>query len=116
MFYLDIMAVGIETRVNDIETRNLLDRIHCRETGLRVKAERAALAVLDGSCRTPIGSHAILSGAEMKLRVVVCSPDGRQKFDESMTMEVNSDSDALALGNKVGMLLKDQVDPGLLTP
>lgn len=107
-------AVGIETRINDKETRLLFDRIHCRETGLCVRAERAALAVLDGSCHTPIGAHAVLQGTEMRLLVIVCSSDGRQKFEESMTMEVQSESMAFALGDQVGKKLRERVDPAIL--
>ncbi len=107
-------AVGIETRVNDVETRSLFDRIHCAQTGLCVKAERAALAVLDGSCHTPIGAHAILSGGEMSLRVILCKLDGAQKYEEIQRGPVGSNAQAEALGARAGNAIKDRVDPALL--
>ncbi len=45
-------------------------------TGPALAAERAFLAVLDGSCRTPIAGHARLDGAEIALRGLVLRPDG----------------------------------------
>lgn len=107
-------AVGIETRVNDKETRLLFDRIHCRETGMCVKAERAALKVLDGSCHTPIGAHAVLDGDKMTLQVIVCAPDGKQKYEERADRSVGSDAQAESLGEQVGQALKSRVDPALL--
>ncbi|MCB9990624.1 MAG: hydroxymethylbilane synthase [Rhodospirillales bacterium] len=108
-------AVGIETRVNDIETRQIFDRLHCRETGLRVAAERAALQVLDGSCHTPIGAHAVLSGNWMKLDVIVAAPDGRQLYAETRSDDIHAVSEAVALGQAAGQALKGRVDPAILS-
>lgn len=107
-------AVGIETREQDIETRQLFDRIHCRTTGLCVKAERAALAVLDGSCHTPIGAQAALDGETMSLKVIVCALDGRQTYEESAAGPVSSVAQAETLGRQVGEMLKGRVDPVIL--
>src|ERR1700722_2211952 len=51
-------AFGIETRANDSATRALVAKIDDAATATAVTAERAFLAVLDGSCRTPLGGHA----------------------------------------------------------
>ncbi|MEM7686144.1 MAG: hydroxymethylbilane synthase, partial [Pseudomonadota bacterium] len=48
-------AIGIECREDNAAVRDLLDAIHDRPTASRLAAERAFLAGLDGSCRTPIG-------------------------------------------------------------
>ena len=47
-------AIAIETRADDARTRELLAAINHAETFSALAAERAFLAVLDGSCRTPI--------------------------------------------------------------
>ncbi len=104
-------AVGIETRADDAQTRALLDALHCRETGLRVAAERAALQVLDGSCRTPIGAHAVIEDGELRLSVVVASADGKQFFREDVA---GPEDDAAALGRKAGEVLKKRVPKELL--
>jgi hydroxymethylbilane synthase len=52
--------VGVTVREDDIELRELLAAIEDREALYVSTAERALLASLDGSCRTPIGGHARL--------------------------------------------------------
>ena len=54
-------AVGIEIRSADTATRELVAKIHDEATGIAVTAERAFLACLDGSCRTPIAALATVS-------------------------------------------------------
>lgn len=107
-------AVGIETRTGDDETRTLFDALHCRSTGLCVTAERAALQVLDGSCRTPIGAYAVLDGAIMRLAAVVASPDGKQFFHEAVAGGVDTTAQAAALGQRAGAALKERAPPDLL--
>ena len=51
-------AIGIETRADDDATRALVAKIDDADTATALAAERAFLAVLDGSCRTPIAGHA----------------------------------------------------------
>ena len=51
-------AIGIETRAADDATRTLVARVNDADTATALAAERAFLAVLDGSCRTPIAGHA----------------------------------------------------------
>ena len=108
-------AVGIETRESDDKTRSLFDAIHCNETGLCVKAERAALAVLDGSCHTPIGAYAKIDNNVLSLEVCVCSEDGKVKESESVSGTVHLNAEAHALGNSAGTTLKERIDPSLLT-
>jgi len=73
-------AIGIEARTSDTATLALLEAIDHRETRICVSAERAMLAALDGSCRTPIGALAELdaSGRTMRLRGLVARPDGSE--------------------------------------
>ena len=54
-------AVGIQTRADDFAMTRLIAPINHQPTGLTVAAERAFLAKLDGSCRTPIAGLAELS-------------------------------------------------------
>ena len=55
-------AVTIEARIDDARTRELLAKIDHADTSVALACERAFLAVLDGSCRTPIAGHATLQG------------------------------------------------------
>jgi hydroxymethylbilane synthase len=69
-------AVGIECRNDDHQLIALLAVLNHAETALRVKAERAMNARLQGGCQVPIGSFAEIDGATLTLRGLVGSPDG----------------------------------------
>lgn len=69
-------AVGIECRLDDSKTRALLAPLNHQETAVRVLAERAMNARLEGGCQVPIGSYAILEGDTLWLRALVGEPDG----------------------------------------
>ncbi|MBI4030390.1 MAG: hydroxymethylbilane synthase [Proteobacteria bacterium] len=106
--------VGIELRGNDTGNRRVFDALHCRETGFRAAAERAALQVLNGSCKTPIGAYGTIEDGLMTLRVSVLSLDGREKYEETKTAVVATDAQAAALGAEVGNILKERAPPALL--
>ena len=52
-------AIGIEARADDARTREALARINHARHFTALACERAFLAELDGSCRTPIAGHAV---------------------------------------------------------
>jgi hydroxymethylbilane synthase len=95
--------VAIETRTDDSRTRTLLDAINHAETATALAAERAFLAVLDGSCRTPIAGHATIAHGRLRLRGLIAKPDGSESFEclrEGLT------SAAVALGTDAGAELR----------
>jgi hydroxymethylbilane synthase len=96
-------AIGIESRAADAATSNLLAAIHDRDTGDCVAAERAFLAVLDGSCRTPIAGHARLVDGRVVLRGEVLLPDGTESH---AIVAEGERADAAALGRDAGRQLK----------
>jgi hydroxymethylbilane synthase len=96
-------AVTIETRIDDARTRGLLAKIDHVDTSVALLAERAFLAVLDGSCRTPIAGHAVLDGDRLSFRGMILRPDGSEMFE---TMRVGARGDAVALGADAGAELK----------
>ncbi len=69
-------AIGIECRTKDIRVGTLLAAINHRPTFDAVTCERAFLAVLDGSCRTPIAGYALCDGDRLHFSGMVLSPDG----------------------------------------
>ncbi len=104
-------AICIESRENDKETLSLLSAIHDPDTEVRLEAERAFLAVLDGSCRTPIGGLAEVDGDTIRFRGTILKPDGSEVH--SIARE-GSVSDALQLGKECGEALKAMAGPGFL--
>lgn len=69
-------ALAIETREEDVFTRELLRLLHDSRTFAEVSAERALLARLGGGCQVPIGARARVVNEELSLIGVVASPDG----------------------------------------
>jgi hydroxymethylbilane synthase len=76
-------AIGIETRADDDRTRALVEAIDDPDTRAALAAERAFLAVLDGSCRTPIGGHATIEQGKLCFRGIIIKPDGSEAFEAS---------------------------------
>ena len=78
-------AVGIECRAGDDRTRALLAAIDHAPTSRCVRAERALLAALGGSCHSPIAGHATMDGAAIRLRAQILSEDGSEQVgDEAL--------------------------------
>ncbi len=73
-------AIGVERRRDDARAAALRAAISHAETVLRVTAERAFLARLDGSCETPIAGLAELDGDTLHLRGEILMPDGSARF------------------------------------
>jgi hydroxymethylbilane synthase len=101
-------AVGIECRADDDAMLELLNAIGCRATKACVDAERAALAALDGSCRTPIAGLAGLDGERLLLSVLIARPDGSEVHRETGEAHV---ADGPALGDQLGRTLKERGGP-----
>lgn len=88
-------AIAIEVRGDDAATAEAVTPLDDAATGRCVTAERAFLARLEGSCRTPIAGLAELLGDTLRLRGMVFSVDGERSFD--ITREGPADT-ADALG------------------
>ena len=69
-------AIGIECRINDSETKQILSVLHHRDTQIRVSAERAMNSALHGGCQVPIAGFAEISADRLLLRGLVGRPDG----------------------------------------
>jgi hydroxymethylbilane synthase len=101
-------AIGIEIRADDAGTRSLLEPINHSDTAAALLAERAFLAVLDGSCRTPIGGHATISNGRLNFRGMIVKPDGSQAFETARSGDIR---DAERLGADAGGELKSRAGP-----
>ena len=88
-------AIGIETRDGDTRMAALLAPLNDPATATGVAAERAFLAELDGSCRTPIAGLAELTGERLRFRGQILTPDGTESH---ATEREGSPDDAVAMG------------------
>lgn len=76
-------AIAIESRRDDDRTSALVAAIGDPDTETALAAERGFLALLDGSCRTPIGGHCVVTGEQIRFRGRIVSPDGRACHETS---------------------------------
>jgi hydroxymethylbilane synthase len=96
--------VGITVREEDAELCELLAAIEDPEARIVATAERALLDALDGSCRTPVGSYAVIQpDGELKLTGLVASEDGTFLLKRVM---IGSVGDAARIGTALGESLK----------
>jgi hydroxymethylbilane synthase len=103
-------TIAITARTDDGTSRDRLARIDDAPTAVSLRAERAFLAVLDGSCRTPIGGLAVLDGdGRLTIRGIIVRPDGSEAHEASRT---GAASDAERLGADAGAELHRRGGPG----
>ena len=102
-------AIGIETCADGTRVREALARIDHADTSTAVACERAFLAALDGSCKTPIGGHATVSGDTIEFRGLIARPDGAAAHDIAGH---GHRKDAVTIGTEAGRDLKHRAGPG----
>ncbi|NTZ92101.1 hydroxymethylbilane synthase [Agrobacterium tumefaciens] len=92
-------AICVESRIGDTRMDELLTPINDRPTFDAVTCERAFLAALDGSCRTPIAGYATCDGEELHFSGLILTPDGQT----SHGIEISGNRmDAAKLGRQAG--------------
>jgi hydroxymethylbilane synthase len=101
-------AIGIEIKQSNARAAKLVEAIHHTETGLAIACERAFLARLEGSCRTPIAGHATLQGGTVHFRGQVLSLDGRHATEHSLSGPVER---AAALGVEAAEHIASRLPP-----
>lgn len=88
-------AIGLEIRAGDESTADMIAPLNDAATALAVTVERAFLARLEGSCRTPIAGYAQLESGKLMFRGQILSPDGKKGYDVARS---GSPESALNLG------------------
>ena len=102
-------AIGIEARQDDTRVSAILVRLDHADTSTAIACERAFLAALGGSCKTPIAGHAIVAGDAVQFRGLIARPDGTAAHDIAGT---GSRKDAATIGTEAGRELKHRAGPG----
>ena len=104
-------AIALTARTTDGPTRDVLAAIADSETGWALTAERAFLAELEGSCRTPIAGHARIDNGRVLFRGEVLRIDGSESFPIAAD---GPSADAEALGQEAGRELATRLPAGVL--
>ncbi|WP_437319139.1 hydroxymethylbilane synthase [Sorangium sp. So ce385] len=101
-------ALGIECRAEDAGVRGVLSALADRETTVCVTAERAVMAAVEGSCRTPVAAYAVRDGGALWLRALLAEPDGsRLRRAERRVAWPGDEREAARLGEDLGRELKN---------
>ncbi len=104
-------AIAITARRADARALEAVKAISDGETMAALTAERAFLAELEGSCRTPIAGLARLEAGKLRLRGEVLRPDGSERFDVAAE---GAPVDAERLGREAGRDLAARLPAGVL--
>lgn len=83
-------AICVETRIGDEATAALLAGVNDADTATALACERAFLEVLDGSCRTPIGGHAVIDDGKLAFHGMILTPDGTQMHEIRLEGEIGN--------------------------
>ena len=103
--------VGVTVRADDTELHDLLAAIEDPAARAVSTAERAMLAALDGSCRTPIGGHArLLADGTLHLTGLVARENGSFLLRRDAH---GAAEDAAAIGTELGTALRQASPPDL---
>lgn len=78
-------ALGIEIRQDRQDLAELLKPLDASDSHDEVRAERALLKALGGSCQVPIGALGRVKEGSLTLSAVVLSPDGLKAIRKEMT-------------------------------
>ena len=96
-------AIGLQIKEGNAAIAKVVSLIDHAESHVAVSCERAFMAALDGSCRTPIAGYATLAGGEISFRGEALTLDGKQVFTASRRGAI---ADAAKLGRDAGEEVK----------
>lgn len=100
-------AIGIETRVADVELNTWLKtNLNHHATSVCVQAERALLTAINGNCHTPVAAYATLLENKLQMQACYASDDGQQiVFAQGTELQTQ----ATALGQTLAQHLSEQL-------
>jgi len=100
--------IAVEARADDTRVLALLAPLRDGAAAAALCAERAFLAELDGSCRTPIAGHAAVVAGRLDFQGLVAKPDGSVCLQ---TARAGPLADAARLGADAGCELRARAGP-----
>jgi hydroxymethylbilane synthase len=104
-------AIALTARSADARALAALAPIADAETSVALAAERAFLAELEGSCRTPIAGLARLTGGRLTFKGQVLRTDGSESYEIDAEGAL---ADAARLGAEAGRQLAARLPEGIL--
>jgi hydroxymethylbilane synthase len=97
--------LAVIARADDVRVLPLIAPLNDTIAAQALACERAFLAVLDGSCRTPIAGHAVIAGGRLHFQGLIAKPDGSRLLRAEREGPAH---DAVILGTEAGRELRAQ--------
>jgi hydroxymethylbilane synthase len=101
-------ALAVECRAGDEVVRQLLGPLDDPPSAACAAAERAMLAVLDGSCHTPIAGFAEIADGRLTIAGLLLTPNGSAEIRAEGAGDI---ADAAAIGAALGEELRRRAGP-----
>jgi hydroxymethylbilane synthase len=101
-------ALAIECRTADQMVRHFVQPVHDPVSAACVAAERAMLAALDGSCRTPIAGLAEIDSDRLTIEGLLLNEDGSRELRGRCEGVID---DAAQIGAELGKDLRSRAGP-----
>ncbi len=86
-------VIGIETRSDDVQTKQLVMPLNDEISSIQVCAERAANQRLGGGCHVPVALYSELNQDELRLRALVGEIDGSKILRSDKTGSIKAPAD-----------------------
>ena len=96
-------AIGIQVKQSHEQAFAALAKIDHAESHVAVSCERAFMAALDGSCRTPIAGYAVLNNDQIVFKGEALTLDGKHSFK---AQRVGTLAEAVAMGRDAAEEIK----------
>ena len=103
--------IGVQCKETDHETIQILKNVDDKRTRIMATTERAFLAELGGSCKTPIAGCALVEKNQISLRGLIIRPDGTEVIAAE---KFGSILDPDGLGAELGKQLRKRAGEGFL--
>ena len=87
-------CLALEVRAGDAHPIEVAAALTDRAALTRLTAERALVTAIGADCHTPVGAHAELDGAVLRLSAFVGLPDGSHWIRDSIERDVEEPADA----------------------
>lgn len=84
-------AIGIEYLAENSRVTELLKAIDHEASHLEVRADRALLAALGGTCHSPVAADSTFIEGRIRMRVAIFSADGAERIDDAVEFAAGDD-------------------------
>jgi len=95
-------ALAIETSKKNEEVKKIVKLLENEKTRHEIKAERAFLKEIGGSCQIPVGVYGKIEGKKITVEAVIASLDGKKIYREKIAGEIKKSAE---LGKNLALKL-----------